>query len=99
MDKVEKTPISQNLEGSQEAIGTPEEVEKQYDFIPNNKIMPQYCISLSADDGALQNKAKELAPEKVEGTHWNDAGMVRRLKDYRAKNTMYLKTYILSFNS
>jgi len=31
-------------------------------------------------------RAKELPPSVVEGTHWNDAGMNRRLKDYRAKN-------------
>ena len=49
--------------------------------------MPQYCISLNAEDGDLTTKAKELPAEKIEGTHWNDAGMVRRLKDYRTKNT------------
>ena len=85
MDKTLKTP--EDIEGSQENAGTPEDAEPQYDYTPNNKIMPQYCISLGADDGDLTNKSKELPPEKVEGTHWNDAGMVRRLKDFRTRNT------------
>ena len=31
-------------------------------------------------------RAKELLPAVSEGTHWNDAGMNRRLKDYRTRN-------------
>ena len=29
---------------------------------------------------------KDLAPEKITGTHHDDAGMARRLKDYRGRN-------------
>ena len=31
-------------------------------------------------------RAKELPPEKVGDSHHNDAGMQRRLKEYRARN-------------
>ena len=41
---------------------------------------------MEADDAFLTQKAKDLPPEQVEGTHHNDAGMVRRLKDYRTRN-------------
>jgi hypothetical protein len=48
--------------------------------------LPQYTIILEADDAFLISKAKELPPEKLEGSHWNDAGMTRRLKEYRSRN-------------
>jgi len=52
----------------------------------NHKILPQYTLAFEADDATLVAKAKELPATVVEGTHWNDAGMNRRLKEYRAKN-------------
>jgi hypothetical protein len=30
---------------------------------------------------------KDLPPEKIEGSHWDDAGMGRRLKSFRTTNT------------
>lgn len=41
---------------------------------------------MEGDDGSLVQRAKDLPPEKVEGTHHNEAGMARRLKEYRTKN-------------
>lgn len=35
----------------------------------------------------MTQRAKDLAPEARDGTHLDDAGMVRRLKEYRARNT------------
>ena len=63
-----------------------EEQEPQYDEVLNQNIVPQYAIALEADDAALTQKAKDLPPEVTENTHWNEAGMVRRLKDFRTKN-------------
>lgn len=48
--------------------------------------MPQYAIALEADDASLTARAKELPPDKTENTHLNDAGMGRRLKEYRGRN-------------
>ena len=48
--------------------------------------MPQYTIISESDDAYLISKAKELPAEKLDGSHWNDAGMIRRLKEYRARN-------------
>ena len=63
----------------------PEEpVDPQFKL--NEKIVPQYCISIEADDAFLTQKAKDLPPEQVEGTHFNEAGMTRRLKEYRTRN-------------
>ena len=52
----------------------------------NEKILPQYTIIFESDDAYLISKAKELPQEKLEGSHWNDAGMIRRIKEYRARN-------------
>jgi adenylate kinase len=60
--------------------------EPQTKKVINEKIIPQYCIALEADDAFLQNRAKELPHEKVEGTHLNEAGMIRRCKEYRTRN-------------
>lgn len=60
--------------------------EGEFEEKVNQKLVPQYAIILEGDDASLQQKAKELPAEKVEGTHWNDAGMVRRLKEFRARN-------------
>lgn len=63
-----------------------EEPEPQYDEKVIEKILPQYAIAMEADDAHLMQKMKEMPVEKIDGTHWNDAGMQRRMKDYRAKN-------------
>ena len=50
------------------------------------RILPQFVLSLEADDQQLQHKAKELHHEVVDGTHLNEVGMTRRLKEYRNRN-------------
>lgn len=66
-------------------LASPDEEPKFEDRV-NDKIMPQYALYFEAEDSFLIQKAKELPPGVLEGTHWNDAGMNRRIKDYRAKN-------------
>lgn len=34
----------------------------------------------------MKERVKELPEEKIAGTHWNDADMDRRLKEYRDSN-------------
>lgn len=63
------------------------EEEQQFEEKLNEKIVPQYAIALEADDAALTQRAKDLPPEARDGTHLDDANMVRRLKEYRARNT------------
>ena len=70
---MEKVPKANGTEGEMESV-------------VNQKLVPQYAIILEGDDASLQQKAKELPADKLEGTHWNDAGMIRRLKDFRARN-------------
>lgn len=72
-------------EGDEDPEGAGEE-EPQTKREINEKILPQYCIAFEADDAFLSQRAKDIPPEQVEGTHFNDAGMVRRLKEYRTRN-------------
>ena len=60
--------------------------EPKFEEKLNDKIIPQYTIALEADDASLTQRAKELPPAQTTDTHHNDAGMARRLKDYRARN-------------
>lgn len=63
----------------------------------NEKILPQYTIIFESDDAYLISKAKELPQEKLEGSHWNDAGMIRRIKEYRARNIEDSKDTVKEF--
>ena len=63
----------------------------------NEKILPQYTIIFESDDAYLISKAKELPQEKFEGSHWNDAGMIRRIKEYRARNIEDSKDTVKEF--
>ena len=78
---LDKVPI-EKPEGEEQE----EDAEPQFEERLNERIVPQYAIALEADDASLAARAKELPPEKVENTHHNDAGMARRLKDYRGRN-------------
>lgn len=75
-DKIELPVPVDAAEGTQPEI--------QYET--NQKIVPQYAIHFEAEDPFLLTKAKELPHNVIDGTHWNDQGMHRRIKEYRAKN-------------
>lgn len=78
MDKIEIKTAQVGEDGAEE--------EAQYEEKINQKIVPQYAIALEGDDASLVQRAKDLAPEAKEGTHHDDAGMGRRLKEYRGRN-------------
>jgi flagellar biosynthesis GTPase FlhF len=42
-------------------------------------------------------RAKEIPHDKIEGTHFNDAGMIRRCKEYRTRNPEDSGTTIKDF--
>ena len=42
---------------------------------------------VDGENDFLKQRVKELPQEVVEGTHWNDADMDRRLKEYRELNS------------
>ena len=66
--------------------GEEEEAEPTYEYKLNDKVIPQYAIQLEGEDAALVEKAKALPAEQTAGTHLDEAGMARRLKEYRARN-------------
>ncbi|XP_031327506.1 adenylate kinase 7-like isoform X2 [Photinus pyralis] len=48
---------------------------------------PNYVISLQADDQFLCERIMILPEKEIQGTHYTEEGMLRRLKEYRANNT------------
>ena len=84
----------ENGEKDPEGAGEEEPVTKK---VQNEKIIPQYCISLEADDAILMQRAKEIPQGLMEGTHFNDAGMIRSCKEYRSINTEDSGTTVKDF--
>ena len=86
-DEPEEESADEEEEPPEEEEGAEEKKEKNYDNYETDKtIIPSSFVQLEGDDDFLKNRVKELPQETVEGTHWNDADMDRRLKDYRAVN-------------
>ena len=58
-----------------------EEGEKDFSkHIKDEKIFPKSCILLNGSDKALIARVMELPEESIEGTHYNNEDMKRRLK-------------------
>ena len=83
---MDKIPITEEVAENEDPEGAAEDAEPKFEEKLNDKIIPQYTIALEADDASLTQRAKELPPAQTTDTHHNDAGMARRLKDYRARN-------------
>ena len=61
--------------------------EKNFDkYIPDQAIFPSSVVVFKGDDEFLMNRVRELPEAKIDGTHYNNADMIRRLKIYRAAN-------------
>ncbi|XP_043226129.1 adenylate kinase 7-like [Amphibalanus amphitrite] len=66
----------------EEADDAPAEGEPAY----NRATMPELVIALDAPDELLCERAINLPEEKVQGTHWTEEAVLRRLTEYRANN-------------
>ena len=61
--------------------------EKSFDkYIPDQAIFPSSVIVFKGDDDFLINRVKQLPEDSINGTHYNNADMIRRLKQYRTAN-------------
>ena len=63
----------------------PEESAKVGTF--NKLLMPDYVISLEANDDFLKQRIMNLPESEVVGTHNSEEGLGRRLDAYRQQNT------------
>ncbi|KAH1015540.1 adenylate kinase 7 [Dendroctonus ponderosae] len=50
-------------------------------------IMPDFLISLQADDEFLCERVMKLPQREIQGTHYDEPNMIRRLIDFRNNNT------------
>ena len=76
----EKKELPKKAVEGEEAPAEGEE-EPQFEYIINEKIVPQYAIALEADDASLGGRGKELPADQQD-----DARLGRRLKEYRGRN-------------
>lgn len=52
----------------------------------DSRKVPEFVIMLESQHEFLENRIRELPEEQVEGTHYNEEGMSRRLKIYQKNN-------------
>lgn len=63
----------------------PEEAAKVGNY--NKFLMPEFVISLAANDEFLKQRIMNLPESEVVGTHNTEEGLNRRLDAYRSANT------------
>ncbi|KAK2577085.1 hypothetical protein KPH14_005893 [Odynerus spinipes] len=50
-------------------------------------IMPELVVALEASDDFLKERIIDLSEREVQGTHYTEKEMIRRLREYRERNT------------
>ena len=87
-----KPPKKLNADGEEEEEeeedpGDDEEAEPNWDkLIKNDAIFPGSIIVMDGSDEDLIARVRELPEDKINGTHYNEDDMRRRIKDYRLAN-------------
>jgi adenylate kinase len=85
-EEEEEEPDSAEEEGD-EPVPPEEKKEKNYEnYETDPAITPSSVLRMDAEDDFLKQRVKDLPEEKVQGTHWTDADLDRRLKAYREAN-------------
>ena len=84
-----KPPKKEGEEDDDEEEDDDDDPEKEptYDkHIVNDAIFPGSVIVLDGSDEALIQRVRELPEDRIVGTHYNEARMRQRIKDYRLAN-------------
>lgn len=77
-------------EGIEEEMAGEEDLdegEDRYAAIANSTVMPHYVFSLVAPDDFLCSRIKRKQEKDIEGTHYTEEHMKRRLEIFRQTNT------------
>ncbi|GJQ87854.1 hypothetical protein Trydic_g1126 [Trypoxylus dichotomus] len=73
--------------GEADAVEEEEEEEEDQSGATPVKIMPDFVITLQAPDDFLCNRIMILPEEEIQGTHYAEEPMLRRLMEFRNNNT------------
>ncbi|XP_018322860.1 adenylate kinase 7-like [Agrilus planipennis] len=73
--------------GDEEGEGGADEEEEEGEGGGRGKILPDYVINLTAPDEFLCERIMLLPEKRVQGTHYTEEHMLRRLDEFRARNT------------
>ncbi|XP_026668562.1 adenylate kinase 7-like isoform X2 [Ceratina calcarata] len=88
MDGYPKTlEQARELFGGENLAGVDEEVDEETEIDTVDTIMPELVVSLEARDEFLKERIIHRPEREIQGTHYTEEHMVRRLKEYRKRNT------------
>lgn len=55
-------------------------------YAPNDQLMPDTVVLIEGKEDYISKRVRELPEERIAGTHWNHADLLRRNKTYRLVN-------------
>ncbi|XP_043799816.1 adenylate kinase 7-like [Apis laboriosa] len=64
-----------------------EEMEEEAEMEPVTTILPELVVSLEASDDFLKERIIQQPEKNIQDTHYTEEHMIRRLKEYRKRNT------------
>ncbi|KOC66213.1 Adenylate kinase 7 [Habropoda laboriosa] len=64
-----------------------EEIEEEDETDTMDTVMPELVVSLEASDDFLKERIIQRPEREIQGTHYTEEHMMRRLKEYRKRNT------------
>ncbi|XP_076749056.1 adenylate kinase 7 [Xylocopa sonorina] len=88
MDGYPKTlEQAKELFGGENLIGMHEEIDEEPETDGMDTIMPELVVSLEASDEFLKERIIQRPEREIQGTHYTEEHMMRRLREYRKRNT------------
>ncbi|CAL7945211.1 unnamed protein product [Xylocopa violacea] len=88
MDGYPKTlEQARELFGGENLAGLDEEIDEEPETDTMDTIMPELVVSLEASDEFLKERIIQRPEREIQGTHYTEEHMMRRLREYRKRNT------------
>lgn len=60
-----------------------EEIDEEEERVTSDSVMPELVVSLEATDEFLIERVIQQSERDIQGTHYTEEHMMRRLKEYR----------------
>ncbi|XP_071878435.1 adenylate kinase 7 [Bombus fervidus] len=78
---------AKTLFGGESLTEFDEELGEDAEIDTMHSIMPELVVSLEASDEFLKERIIQRPEKEIQGTHYTEEHMMRRLKEYRKRNT------------
>ncbi|KAI4491601.1 hypothetical protein M0804_002993 [Polistes exclamans] len=90
-EEIEEEEEEENEEEEEEEEEEDEEGEEDKEILEEMNvkasIIPRLVVVLDASDDFLKERVINLSEREIQGTHYTEKDMIRRLKEYRERNT------------